>query len=534
MQYLSNSLYKLRGAVERLGGVAALSADFFFEGISESFTQLLGYAENEIAGRPLHCLDYNGIDSLLLKQIISQLQSGTTWYGDMDCKHKLSHSVSMRVAIAPSFDLDKLIVGYVAQYQPSHTADRAFQLSDVLYRYRNGFNRVAAFAVVSEAGVIQEVNTLFLELYGYSHNELIGKRIDFLQLNTGSHREVWKTLKAEDIWTGELECRHKKGSALYVRATAASSHSITPIHPGGSVGAFLIIHQDITKEIELRQVQKELAMESARQQLLRGTIHDIGNLQTSLLLNSNNTLQLAEGLSAAAKSCITAYQSAPADKKDQLSGMFQEIMRASSDTLLDSVQVGHRTVNDTIAILESWRGYQKNVRPVDDMSLESFIQKTLNQFALQAAQHHIGVIISAMPAMQVSWPVAQVQQIVFNLLINALQAIVDRVSKGELYSHRGRIDIAITQEGSEVSIGVTDNGGGFAVSIAQLFTPKYTTKKNGSGIGLHTSAILAQSMGGALIANNTHELTPAAQESGARFVLKLPQKVAPQEGGLIM
>ena len=75
---------------------------------------------------------------------------------------------------------------------------------------------------------------------------------------------------------------------------------------------------------------------------------------------------------------------------------------------------------------------------------------------------------------------------------------------------------------------VKDNGGGFNGMEHQLFTPKFTTKAAGSGIGLHTSAIMARSMGGALSAENAE----INGQRGAQFLVRVPKMVA-AKGGIL-
>jgi signal transduction histidine kinase len=68
-----------------------------------------------------------------------------------------------------------------------------------------------------------------------------------------------------------------------------------------------------------------------------------------------------------------------------------------------------------------------------------------------------------------------------------------------------------------VEICVTDNGIGIAPeNLTRIFGFGFTTKKDGHGFGLHTSALAVKEMGGSLLAES------AGLGKGATFVLALP------------
>lgn len=102
----------------------------------------------------------------------------------------------------------------------------------------------------------------------------------------------------------------------------------------------------------------------------------------------------------------------------------------------------------------------------------------------------------------------QLEQVVFNLLRNALEA--GDPARGPL-----SIDIETRRAGAEAILTVTDNGAGVPHGLRdQLFHPFFTTKPDGMGIGLSLARTIARNAGGAL------DLDPAYQ-GGARFVLTL-------------
>ncbi|MDH6594411.1 C4-dicarboxylate-specific signal transduction histidine kinase [Variovorax sp. TBS-050B] len=107
------------------------------------------------------------------------------------------------------------------------------------------------------------------------------------------------------------------------------------------------------------------------------------------------------------------------------------------------------------------------------------------------------------------------EQIVHNLLMNALQAL-ERVPAAER-----RLAVAVGRNGEEGVLTVTDNGGGISPeALPRLFEPFFSTREGGLGLGLSLSETLASGMGGSLSAANV-------APRGARFTLLLPLVAAP-------
>jgi len=87
------------------------------------------------------------------------------------------------------------------------------------------------------------------------------------------------------------------------------------------------------------------------------------------------------------------------------------------------------------------------------------------------------------------------KQVVFNLLLNALEATP---AAGEVMCH-------VTQSASEMTITVEDRGPGLAASAAECLRPFFTTKKNGTGLGLAVCQKIARAHGGFVDLRNRDE-----------------------------
>jgi two-component system sensor kinase FixL len=120
-----------------------------------------------------------------------------------------------------------------------------------------------------------------------------------------------------------------------------------------------------------------------------------------------------------------------------------------------------------------------------------------------------------------AWALAnatQVAQILSNLLRNSLEAIAE--------SQRGSGEVRFEIDGYEpgwVAVRVSDDGKGISPDqIEAVFAPFYTTKRDGTGLGLAVCRRLVESYGGRIW------LEPAAE--GASFRFTLPHAEAPDPG----
>ena len=110
----------------------------------------------------------------------------------------------------------------------------------------------------------------------------------------------------------------------------------------------------------------------------------------------------------------------------------------------------------------------------------------------------------------------QLLQVVLNVIQNAREALGSR--GGEL---GGSIRVATSTQNDRIRVEVEDSGPGIGDdSVGKLFEPTFTTKVGSAsaGLGLAVSRMIARQHGG--------DLTAEPCDSGARFVLDLPPRVA--------
>lgn len=102
-------------------------------------------------------------------------------------------------------------------------------------------------------------------------------------------------------------------------------------------------------------------------------------------------------------------------------------------------------------------------------------------------------------------------QILVNLISNAKHALMAAPME------QRRLEVSIRNLGQSLQVRVRDNGIGIpAENMLRIFQYGFTARKDGHGFGLHSCALLAQSMGGSLRAQSD------GPGQGATFTLELP------------
>ncbi len=149
------------------------------------------------------------------------------------------------------------------------------------------------------------------------------------------------------------------------------------------------------------------------------------------------------------------------------------------------------------------------------VALAPAVRHALDLLAADLARLAVQPALDLPEALAVQADAVTLEQILHNLLSNALQALT------QVPTPERRLDIAAHARGPDaIELRVTDHGLGVPeAQRAQLFEPFFTTRDGGLGLGLSLCETLAASAGGSL------HFEPA-EPRGAVFVLRLPAAVA--------
>lgn len=278
----------------------------------------------------------------------------------------------------------------------------------------------------------------------------------------------------------DLPYVHGDGRELYLRVT------MSPLSmPDGTAIGRILIFQDLT---ETRRIEKEIRrVESLAMvgELAAGIAHEIRNPMAAI---SGSIQVLREGL----------------DAGDQ----------GFSGRLMDIVV---REVNRLNHLIGNFLQYARPPKTAfKRFDLNKLILDSLDLFQHSGVEtDKITVVTTLNGSIQMASDPEQIRQVIWNILLNARDAMPDG---GTLYletrtaNHENATDLP----DGEVELVVSDTGPGFSREAREnLFTPFFTTKEEGSGLGLATVKRIVEGLYGRVGGDNR-------PEGGARITLVLP------------
>ena len=183
--------------------------------------------------------------------------------------------------------------------------------------------------------------------------------------------------------------------------------------------------------------------------------------------------------------------------------------------LAQKIADAHRLIDKMSTTISDFRDFFRPDTAPETFDVSQPVGAALALTAASFKTHGIAVVTDFREAARITGRLNEYSQVIMNLLSNAKDAILARPSNG------GQILVRVDRDGEQARVRVTDNGGGIAeAALARLFEPYFSTKPDGTGIGLYMSKmIIEKRMGGRLSACN--------RETGAQFTVTTP--LAPQD-----
>jgi signal transduction histidine kinase len=282
-------------------------------------------------------------------------------------------------------------------------------------------------------------------------------------------------------------------------------------------------------EEELEKVHQQL-LETSRQagmaEVATGVLHNVGNVLNSLsvsvtLVGGQLRRSDVANLRRAAK-MLREKSHALAEflTQDPKGKLLPEYIGEAADQLADD-QAQMVTEMDSVCrhiehikeIVSMQQSYAKVSGAFENLAVAHLVDDALEMNAAAFERHHVRVVREIGPDVPaVCVDRHKVLQILINLLSNAKYAM----DAGNPPQKQLGILVELASP-DRVKITVRDNGIGIAQeNLVKIFTSGFTTKKEGHGFGLHSSANAAKEIGGNLAAYSD------GVGHGASFVLELP------------
>ncbi len=290
---------------------------------------------------------------------------------------------------------------------------------------------------------------------------------------------------ARQPFTMEYRLRRKDGQYRWILDSGTARIDLNGVFLG-YIGSCV----DIT---ERRQAELDYQLQST--ELARvGRVALMGELAASLAHEVNNPVGAMVANASAGQRLIARGNIRP-----------EEL----SELLTDIVADGHRARE----VIEGIRNMVRRGEATHtSVNIEEILRDLLRILRADALARNITVTMEIDPNVgSVVGNRVQLLQVFLNLTLNAFEAM----SVMRLDTRRVAI-CASRNENDEVSVSVSDSGPGFPRGLAeQLFEPFFSTKAEGTGMGLAIARSIVETHGGSLSGEN-------CEDGGASFTVQLP------------
>lgn len=287
----------------------------------------------------------------------------------------------------------------------------------------------------------------------------------------------------------EATMQRVEGGALDARVGAVGSDDELG-RLAGRLDALLTTLQRWNGELDAKVAERTRQLADAQAQLVRSErLATVGQLTASIAHEVNNPIAVIQGNLDLLRELLPADAAARVAPELRLVDAQIERMRLIVTQLLQFARPGE------------FAGYVERVAPA------AALDDCLVLVGHLLAKTRIEVRRDARAARAVAINRQELQQVLVNLLVNAIHAMPDG----------GTLTLATRDVGDAgVEIEVADSGPGLAPEVlAQLFQPFVTHKKDGTGLGLWISRGIVERYGGDIVAAN-------AAAGGAVFTVRLP------------
>jgi signal transduction histidine kinase len=263
---------------------------------------------------------------------------------------------------------------------------------------------------------------------------------------------------------------------------------------------------------ELKQAQTQLVHSekmASLGQLTAGLAHEINNPVNFIRASVS---PLRRDLDEVRAVISRALDDEPEEVRERVERRMRELeldeLRAEIDSLMRGIEEGASRTAEIVRGLRTFSRLDEDL--LKDVDLHEGIDSTLT--LLRPRIGSVEVVKSYGDLPHVTCNPGQINQVVMNLLTNAIQAVEEKGEEG------GRVTITTSRDDDEVSIAIADTGGGIPDAVrARIFEPFFTTKPigAGTGLGLSISYGIIEKMGGRIDVD-TH------LGEGTTFTIRLP------------
>jgi PAS domain S-box-containing protein len=344
-----------------------------------------------------------------------------------------------------------------------------------------------AIIIIDDHGLVTDYNAAAEAIFGYKHQEAVGKDLAALII-PHRYREAHNQGLKVFLETGkgpligqrvEIEALHHDGHEFPAEVAIEKFNILTN---DSSDSAFVGFIRDITKH-----------KDAAAKLIQASKLSTLGEMATSVAHELNqplNVIRMAAGNSRRKISKGTATYEYLNAKLERI-----EEQTARAAAIIDHMRMFGREANEEL----------------EPINARAVVTNALDLMGEQLRLAGIEIVTEfSEDCLLILGHSIQMEQVILNLLTNAIDAMAK--SAGDK-----KVTLRVFKDDKGVHITAEDTGSGIPEDLLpRIFEPFYTTKEmgKGTGLGLSVSYGIINDMNGTIVADNI--------DGGARFTITLP------------
>lgn len=303
-----------------------------------------------------------------------------------------------------------------------------------------------AIVITDNKGIIQYINPAFEHITGYKRDEVINKNLHFLDSGEGGEdffKDMREVLRKNGVWKGRLVNKKKDGTIYHEECTISAVKDSL-----GDIMNYVAIKRDITERIRLESIAQAVNTMNNMGYIFSGVRHEIGNPVNTIKITLNML-------------------------KENINRFDQTVIHEYLQRTIDEV----RRIEYLLKAFKNFNMYEHMV--LEDIDIRSFMDKLLTIVKDVFSKRGIPISLEISPDSDYCYADPRaLHQVLLNILINAGDACDGKKDPS--------ISIVVSRHDEKmINIQVKDNGSGMTEDqMRNLFKPFFTTKPDGTGLGL--------------------------------------------------
>ena len=287
----------------------------------------------------------------------------------------------------------------------------------------------------------------------------------------------------------------------------------------------VITLRDVTERRRFEAKIEEVSRSAGMAEVATSVLHNVGNVlnsvNTSAAVIRNHLVGSPEGDLARVVGLMEEHERDLAEFLGQGNRGAQLVtylrclnthLTTAQSAVLTELRELTRNIDHIKEIVAMQQDYARTAGVVEIQSLPMLVEDALRMYDGALGRHQVRIVRRFNEVPDIPLDKHKVLQILVNLVSNAKHALAGSESADRV------LTLDISRNGEDgVQVSVSDNGVGIASeNLTRIFSHGFTTRKGGHGFGLHSAALAAREMGGALLAQSD------GPGRGTTFRLQLP------------